>query len=120
MQQTRVGFWIVLVGIVLWTPRLLAGQDLSGEWKGGDWGKVVISGAKGTYTDTYQTGPGTFEFKQTGKNTYAGTWGESKQRFGTFSFKVSDDGKTIVGRYQADPNCAINPGSSDVLRWTRK
>jgi hypothetical protein len=98
----------------------LPGGDLSGEWSGAGWGKVVISGARGTYTDTYQTGPGTFELRRTGRHTYEGTWGESKKRFGTLSFVTSEDERTIAGIYQADASCAIDPGSTSTFQWSRK
>lgn len=64
---------------------------------------VVIKGNKGTYTNTYGTGPGTFEFNKTGECTYKSYLGESVKRHGTLSFTVSKDGQTIKGTFWIIP-----------------
>jgi len=97
-------------------------DNLSAQWEdtGGGWGKITITGNKGTYTDTFGTGPGTFEFQKQPDGSYAGTWGESEKRHGTLSFTVSDAGRTIKGTYKADEDCEIGPGDTGDIHWTRK
>ncbi len=93
--------------------------DLSGVWSGGGWGVVRIEGNAGTYTDTYGTGPGTFQFEQTGARTYRGAWGESEKRHGEMWFTVMPHGHTIYGLYVADDDCTINPGSQAAFYLTK-
>ena len=90
--------------------------DLNGRWNG--WGGVEITGKngtyEGTYNDTFSGHPGRFEFKKTGTFTFAGTWGESASRHGTFTLTVSEDRKTLWVRWKASVS---NMESENT--WTR-
>jgi len=122
-HATRIGLGLTaLLLLAAGCERTSPPDDLSGPWTdtGGGWGTVAITGNEGTYTDTYGTGPGTFEFQRQPDGSYAGTWRESEQRHGTLSFTVSDARRTIKGTYRADEDCDINPGSTGDIHWTRK
>ena len=94
--------------------------DLSGVWSGAGWGRIVIEDDRGTYTDTYGPGLGTFEFHGTGKRTYRGRWHQSEKRHGKMWFTVLEDGQTMYGFYVADDDCTIRPGARDAYFLIRE
>ncbi len=118
-EMKQIIFLLLILQVLNFGCATKKDKSLSGEWTG-DWGYVVIKGNKGTYTDTYGTGPGTFEFDKAGEGIYNGIWGESVKRHGTMSFTVSGDSKVISGSSKADDNCKINPGSQGSIHWIRK
>lgn len=95
-------------------------SELVGEWAGSDWGKVEFKGCWGGYTDTYGTGPGLIDLRQTGPGTYQGTWSESKKRQGILGLSLSGDGRTITGSWEPDPESAVGGKTGGSITWTRK
>ncbi len=95
---------------------------LDGRWEGAAWGRVTIRNGRGTYTDTFGTGPGTFRIRATGTNRFEGVWGESDRRFGTMAFSLSADGRTVTGTWSASPRCEISAGfpTGASLAWRRR
>jgi hypothetical protein len=96
--------------------------DLSERWSGFEsgWGWVTIQGNTGTYTGTYGPELGKIIFERIGDNEYSGTWKESDKRHGTMSFTISEDGNKIIGKYTADQDCEIDPGSKGSILWIRE
>ena len=121
-MRTRLASILLVTGSALCAAEAEENQspDLSGVWAGAGWGRVVIKGSKGTYTDTYGPGLGTFEFQRAGGRTYRGRWHQSEKRHGKMWFTVLDDGQTIYGLYAADDDCSIAPGARDAYFLTRQ
>lgn len=95
--------------------------EAAGEWSGDDWGNVVIAtDGTGSYTDTFGTGPGRLRLQGGGDRRYAGTWGESSQRFGTLELLLSPDGRTITGTWTPDPRSSLGSPTGGSLVWTRR
>lgn len=93
--------------------------SLDGEWEG-DWGKVVIAGNAGTYSDTYGPNPGKLEFAKTGGRAFTGTWAESPKRHGTLDITLSSDGNFITGTWKPAADVTIGTTVGGTLNWTRK
>lgn len=106
------------------SPRMLVATggavvDVAGVWSGADWGRVVLNrDGSGTYTDTYEAGPGRIEFYAAGDG-YEGRWRESARRFGTLRFVITTDGRTIRGAWEPDAACTIGAMQGGALLWTR-
>jgi hypothetical protein len=93
--------------------------DLTGAWIS-DWGGVKIDGNKGSYTDTYGTGPGRLEFTKTGDHAYACNWGESKKRHGTMNVTLSKDGRKLTGKWFVDGDSTIGKKGGGPINWIKK
>ena len=96
-------------------------ENLTGEWDGrsSEWGRVVIDGTRGTYTDTYGPPPGTLELSRTAPRTFEGTWKETETHGGTLRFTVSEDGRTAQGTYVTWKSSPRRPGYEGKVYWTR-
>jgi serine/threonine protein kinase len=100
-------------------------SDISGDWTGEGWDKVVLHQTgpteyAGTYTDTVGKEPGKIELKWSRiECRYNGTWGEGKDRFGKIS--VHQVGAEIRGAWTTDRKSEINPGTPELadLLWMR-
>lgn len=101
-----------------------AGADdysgLTGRWINDDWGLVKLDGKTGTYTDTYGGGIGTFEFTQTGPRAFDAVWRESKARHGTMTVTLSDDAKSLDGKWTPDPDCTIGRRYGGPVHWKKR
>jgi serine/threonine-protein kinase len=99
--------------------------DISGEWTGDDWGKVVLKQTApaeyaGTYTDAFGKEPGKTELKWSRiERRYNGTWSEGKDRLGKMS--VRPVGDEIRGAWTTNRKSDINPGTPALadLLWVR-
>jgi tRNA A-37 threonylcarbamoyl transferase component Bud32 len=106
---------------------MLTGEpsDISGEWTGDGWGKVVLHRTgpteyAATYTDTVGKEPGKIELKWSRiERRYNGAWSEGKDRFGKIS--VRQVGDEIRGALTTDRASKINPGTPELadLLWVR-
>lgn len=96
-------------------------ENLTGEWDGrsSEWGRVVLDGSRGTYTDTYGPPPGAIEFTKTGPRRFEGTWKETETHGGTLRFTVSEDGRTVQGTYVTAKTSPRRPGYEGKIYWTR-
>ena len=105
-----LGISLFAVGVVATNP-----PDISGNWQGGDWGKVALTQAapgqySGTYSDGVGKGPGKIELKWSRiERQFNGTWGEGDDRFGTLSVQLAEN--EIRGALTTDPNSKINPAT---------
>jgi serine/threonine-protein kinase len=111
------------LGLGLWLSA--DAPDISGRWKGDEWGEVVLKqrddGAyEGTYTDTYGNEPGGLELTWSRvERRFKGTWREGKDRFGKIAVrKVGDD---IRGAWTTNEKSSVNPGTPELadLLWVR-
>ena len=100
-------------------------SNISGEWTGDDWGKVVLKPTAsaeylGTYTDTVGKEAGKIELKWSRiERRYNGTWSEGKDRFGEIS--VHQVGDEIRGAWTTNRKSEINPRTPALadLLWVR-
>ena len=99
--------------------------DISGEWTGDGWGRVVLKETSdaeyaGTYTDTAGKQPGEIELKWSRiERRFNGTWREGEDRFGDISVRLVGD--EIRGALTTDAKSKINPATPRLadLAWTR-
>ncbi len=86
-----LGISLFAVGVVSTAP-----PDISGQWSGEDWGRVVLAPTSpgqyaGMYSDTVGKGPGKIELKWSRiERRYNGTWREGDERFGELSIRLVD------------------------------
>lgn len=91
-------------------------QDLAGDWNGGtgDWGSMTIRADADGYTGTYTGGttdgkPGTFRFKKSGPETYAGEWWQSdKKHHGPLELEVSRDRRHFIVSWKSETDPAYH------------
>ncbi len=99
--------------------------DISGEWTGDGWGRVVLKETSdaeyaGTYTDTAGRQPGEIQLKWSRiERRFNGTWREGEDRFGDISVRLVGD--EIRGALTTDAKSKINPATPRLadLTWTR-
>ncbi len=90
-------------------------------WDGGDWGDVLVdSDLRASYSANCGTGISRMIFRKTGPLTYSGTWGESSRRYGTIDVVVSDNRKSVTGRWEAIEGKTLGSGPSGLVKWTVK
>ena len=94
---------------------------MSGTWDGSssEWGKVVIDGLQGTYTDTYGPPPGKIALEKSGPRSYRGTWKETDEHGGTLTFVLSEDGRGAEGTYTTWDSSPRRPGYNGKVVWRR-
>jgi tRNA A-37 threonylcarbamoyl transferase component Bud32 len=100
-------------------------SEISGEWSGEDWARVVLrqtspSEYAGTYTGTFGKKPGKIELKWSRiERRYNGTWSEGEDRFGKLSVRTVGD--EIRGAWTTSRDSHINPGTPELadLLWVR-
>jgi hypothetical protein len=100
-------------------------SDISGEWAGEGWARVVLrqtgpTEVVGTYTDTFGKTPGKITLKWSRvERRYNGTWSEGEERFGKLS--VRPVGDEIRGAWTTSRDSRINPGTPELadLLWVR-
>jgi hypothetical protein len=129
---------LLLVAVPALRPSLPAGQrstsptvtlipNLSGQWRGPDWGTVTLRHAndgtfKGTYTDTFGKAVGRLTVVWSARlGRFEGTWDEGTYRYGRLGVSVATSGKVAQGEYAASPRCEHLPGvpAAAVLRWEK-
>jgi len=121
--MTRRALMVGLIVLVaaLAAPALAQVAQISGSWTGLDWGTIELrADGTGTYSSTYGPGAGRMAVRSIGPRRFAGTWGESSQRHGTFTFELAADGRTILGSWTPDPGCTIGTMTGGELTWTRR
>ena len=98
--------------------------DISGDWSGDEWGKVILKQtAAGEYTGTYDVvgkDPGKFEVNWSRiERRYNGKWSEGKDRFGDISIRLVDD--EIRGGWTTNRKSKTNPATPALadLLWVR-
>jgi hypothetical protein len=98
--------------------------DISGTWKGTEWGTVVLtkvdSDYTGTYSDTLGKAPGEIRLKWSRiERRFNGTWREGEDRFGELSIRLVD--QEIRGALTTDARSKINPAAPRLadLTWSK-
>ena len=97
--------------------------DISGQWRGDDWGQVVLTPAAageydGTFSETDTSKPGKLHVRWSRfQRRFIGTWSEGQERFGTLSIHLVDH--EIRGAYSTDPKSYPNTPKEAELTWTR-
>lgn len=96
--------------------------SLAGDWSGDNWGHVVIRGTagnyEGTYTGTFGSGLGRFDFRRTAPDTWTGRWYDPDDvHFGEFTLRT-EPGKaaTLVVTWRSTDQWPRGGTST----WTRK
>ncbi|PHS03151.1 MAG: hypothetical protein COA78_18825 [Blastopirellula sp.] len=116
-------FGIAIVAAVM--GMLPEGPDISGQWNGPGWGDVVLTKIQngkyeGTYTDTHEEKPGTFDVKWSAmEGQYYGTWREGAARFGKLSLRLKDN--ELTGGWTTNKKSEIKSDSPRLagLSWER-
>ncbi len=96
---------------------------LSGKWNGGDWGTIHLTvhtnSMTGTSSDTYSGQLGSIELHRSG-DKWTGRWADSAiQRGGDlFEIEVSDDGKTIRGKWNVTSRGSRGGTGGGSFTWT--
>ncbi len=122
-----VAVMLSLLGIGLFAAAIAATEpaDISGEWSGDDWGRVVLKKStdaeySGTYTDTFGKTPGDIHVKWSRiERRFNGTWKEGEDRFGEISLRLVGD--EIRGANTTDATSKINPATPRLadFAWKR-
>ncbi len=108
--------------------------DISGEWSGDEWGRVVLKKTTdgeytGTFSDTVGKQPGEIQLKWSRiERRFNGTWREGEDRLGEISVRVANSvnnanspNNEIRGAFTTDPKSKINPATPRLadLAWSR-
>ena len=128
------GFRQVILSLLLLSIVQLsavAQDNLAGDWDGGNWGAVKLSGAGdndylGSYSNTYNGQPGLLEFYRKGiySNSFTGIWKESSAteghpvRQGTITMTVLSDGSLDLTWQATDSDPSRAPKGTG--HWIRK
>ncbi len=123
------GVFVMLaaIGLGLFGMFMLAAAppDISGNWQGEDWGRVVLTKAgdseyTGSYSDTFGKTHGEIHLKWSRiERRFNGTWSEGDDRFGELSVRLTDH--EIRGALTTDAKSKINPATPRLadLTWSR-
>lgn len=95
----------------------------SGRWKGTGWGTLRLmvnkNNVTGTFTDTYSGKLGSIELSFNGKK-WTGKWADPSIKRGgdLFEIVISDDGKTILGRWNVTNRGTQGGTGNGSFTWT--
>lgn len=98
-------------------------EPLLGKWKGMGWGTIHLTihtnSITGTFSDTYSGKLGSIELYRSG-DKWIGSWSDPPIKRGgdLFEIKISDDGKTISGKWNVTSKGSKGGTGGGSFTWT--